>query len=1293
MTKILKSGLRFISFFENLVPGVQNFDARDIMSEMYRAITDPHDFIDVFAPNVSFIFETVLANKWYLGFVRNILEEQSSTKTFSNRYAVACILDYLVQEKLDRLKDLESAEGNLVLQLLQMCFETLPRIQNNDLQRGAQLAQNGVPGVERVVLPHVLAFLKNIFPTIGEGKEILGCLKAVRSLFFALAATNKFSEIQSSVGTSGLHIQIVETSMSLMNSPAASQEVQEMCAEICLLVPARLEHLIPLIPKMMHAAVAALNSNDRSVHIALKVLDVWVESFNPEFIERSMLPVTKPLMTALWSHIKPASQGPFGQKVAAMLGKMGGRGRRWLGDSVSVDYKEIPEYGLRVILAFPPHTSFLVPLDRCVQLAWTTVTCPGNDPHKRKNALRLLQICTETLARLHLPNKMICDSKDDATALDATKKKNLEKLKDLLFNSKEAPQIPSDLSWPSELGVKTKKQHAAEKKMLETVLTALVSSSRVEDEIEDCNSKSFAHSTCRHFAYLMASGWARMAIPPWAPPTSRMTRYNVLGGIPACVATLKHLQPHILLDAFEQGLRRENPTERAATVDCIAVFLDALLEIGNTQKQIQAADGNVEGQEEEQKPTNVRDRLSRDIPYLNIQQDLITRARHCCYDSSWSSRMGGVLALEALCKRMEQPLLIYASHYIVKALMTVLRNFPDSASVEIEEVTEIIINVVKKAVEPEADAREDERREEDVEETRDEPQVTTRRGKRTKRRAATVSRKKQKVTEAKSEKSGDLDTPKEESGIERDVARLQNDLLQALMSSKNNEAVRNAATECLEVLSRASGQSVGSMLDQILSRQPGAKSLLERRILPLKSIPAQTNYAHSMAFLFSHSPTELKLTDSVGTFIADCCTILEMEDNIVAAYTSIRGQSPKGALIVNLQAACLDVSVTALKWPSFRDAGDVQIVNHIWDSPGEVKVPIRQLKERIVSACIQKLSSSSEKVRKLCKDGLDIAVAQDLLEKTKLQDSFRPILADIVQISRINLQQMNHLHRLLDILPDHFHSSLGEKLIEHLQIWVDYDKKLQGTAVAWEPGMECELAVEMLDVFHKLPPPAVDFIESQLDENNATKRPGLVVLTIHLENSLATLPGPPQASKCWSPYRAPLIRFLNKYVQQSIEYFVTPARLSSGEYFSMLLDIIRHQSGKPLLEELKNRDNLFEEILQNEDDSPDMVDAKEHCISLVHQICNLCPEWLSKSLYERCQSLWRSNNFEGTTYANLTYILLNFARRHHSEVSTMLELPCAFIGHPGSELTSLKEYLGRDFPRESSSKTKKEVGC
>ncbi len=46
---------------------------------------------------------------------------------------------------------------------------------------------------------------------------------------------------------------------------------------------------------------------------------------------------------------------------------------------------------------------------------------------------------------------------------------------------------------------------------------------------------------------------------------------------------------------------------------------------------------------------------------------------------------------------------------------------------------------------------------------------------------------------------------------------------------------------------------------------------------------------------------------------------------------------------------------------------------------------------------------------------------------------------------------------------------------------------------------------------------------------HAGERPGIVVLTIGLEESLPKLPGAVIPSKLWSPYRLPLIRFLNQY--------------------------------------------------------------------------------------------------------------------------------------------------------------------
>lgn len=52
-----------------------------------------------------------------------------------------------------------------------------------------------------------------------------------------------------------------------------------------------------------------------------------------------------------------------------MLGKLGGRNRRFLHDPLELDLKENPEHGLRLILTFQPTTSFLVPLDRCLALS------------------------------------------------------------------------------------------------------------------------------------------------------------------------------------------------------------------------------------------------------------------------------------------------------------------------------------------------------------------------------------------------------------------------------------------------------------------------------------------------------------------------------------------------------------------------------------------------------------------------------------------------------------------------------------------------------------------------------------------------------------------------------------------------------------------------------------------------------------------------------------------------------------------------------------------------------------
>ena len=61
-------------------------------------------------------------------------------------------------------------------------------------------------------------------------------------------------------------------------------------------------------------------------------------------------------------------------QVVNLLGKMGGRNRRFLRSPAELEYKENPEHGLRLILTFHPATSFLVPLDRSIALCRAAVS-------------------------------------------------------------------------------------------------------------------------------------------------------------------------------------------------------------------------------------------------------------------------------------------------------------------------------------------------------------------------------------------------------------------------------------------------------------------------------------------------------------------------------------------------------------------------------------------------------------------------------------------------------------------------------------------------------------------------------------------------------------------------------------------------------------------------------------------------------------------------------------------------------------------------------------------------------
>ncbi len=298
------------------------------------------------------------------------------------RHFADVLVNYLVTYKLDTLKQPDSPSAKLVLQLFRYLFVAVAKFSADS---------------ERVLQPHVTILMETCMKNAIEVDKPLGYMQLLRTMFRALSG-GKFEL---------LFREFIPTLQPCLNMLLAMVEgptgldMIDLVVELCLTLPARLSSLLPHLHRLMKPLVLALKGSDELVGLGLRTLEFWIDSLNPEFLEPSMATVMSDLILTLWSHLRPKPY-PWGAKALQLLGKLGGRNRRFLKEPLALECKENPEHGLRLILTFEPTTSFLVPLDRCIYLARAAVmgSQPGVDAFYRKHALKFLRVCLASVLNL-----------------------------------------------------------------------------------------------------------------------------------------------------------------------------------------------------------------------------------------------------------------------------------------------------------------------------------------------------------------------------------------------------------------------------------------------------------------------------------------------------------------------------------------------------------------------------------------------------------------------------------------------------------------------------------------------------------------------------------------------------------------------------------------------------------------------------------------------------------------------------------------------------------------------------
>jgi hypothetical protein len=307
-----------------------------------------------------------------------------------------------------------------------------------------------------------------------------------------------------------------------------------------------------------------------------------------------------------------------------------------------------------------------------------------------------------------------------------------------------------------------------------------------------------------------------------------------------------------------------------------------------------------------------------------------------------------------------------------------------------------------------------------------------------------------------------------------------------------------------------------------------------------------------------------------------------------------------GVLQTQLRTACIEMLCTAMA--SGRVALLAQPPAPVLP-PGATEaapVPMSKLRQEVIGMLFKSLTCRTPEIVAASKAGLQQVISQQKLPKELLQQSLRPILGPIcANHKHLSLPLLQGLARLLELLSNWFNVTLGEKLIDHLNKWLEPEKLLQASHVpltlalpqplslsprtppppplslslslisvpprlqarnSWKPGEEAKIADSLINLFHLLPSMAIKFLDD------------LVQLTIKLED---VLPIVGTNSPLCSPYQASVARYLCVYKAQAIEYFLIPERLAANPYYFRFVSMLKSEVGIPLREELAAHPHLL----------------------------------------------------------------------------------------------------------------------
>jgi hypothetical protein len=952
-------------------------------------------------------------------------------------------------------------------------------------------------------------------------------------------------------------LPLLLTELGKLHERAEDPVIRNLLVELCLTVPARLASLLPHLPLMMRLMVHALTCRGDLEGLALRTLEFWVDNLNPDYLYKVMSHDSKVLtdiMCALCDNLRP-TPFPYGTIALRLLGKLGGRSRRFISEPMSIPVAEActwdtPNcFNLDLEWGTVPEQS--VPLDgvlrsacRLMESVVQPIRAREVQPLSSKNLLRInttddgpsettkkqaasLEASLATHRQVTFRFLLHCLSSVaglDSVAVSIAELRAAElRLVNEDGNGEALARDPAsfkDCALPQGIRFKAREEYkaGAVTDLLRSIMVAATAQDLAGEAMSVLQGLIMNMMRITTPAEIESGGYG-----DYEGFVSLRDEVPLGGSFSPLAAVQEHLRftrtitPDELSEAILGALHHRSEAVNGVASECIRFMVKSSGACGGEGRSGTGCFGRV------------------------VLQSLLDALCRVCFEKDWRMKLSACNGIRFVCELMSRQATELFECKMLQAIIFTVKDHP-------REISMIVMDHAYRALEA---------------------LMLTRYGVPLVRTSDEGGTKCETVPVASAVADAmHIDEVDATPAVMPVVPSPQIVHLLSAELSSSREVVGHIVHDTLRALACAACTTVTDVL------APCTESIRKELFAkPLRSIQAsqQIGLLELMTYCVSLRPPLLTMDNKSVAFLEEILGMLDSADRSPAPLVDPpllhpTFMDPAPGVIRNLpfstrtQVRDFESSLE-MPYTTRLRVNTIKLVHAAFMSSSEEfsdAGPRKDLKYRFMSLFFRSLTGKPVRIVEAATAalldliptaGAGVNDRDQHVPKDLLQQCLRPVLKNLGSIQKLSKSLFDGLSRLLYLLASWFNVTLGDKLFEYLRQWVEPDVILHcGEPKGWKSGEEPDIAAGLMGLFHLLPHSS-KFLEP------------LVSLTIQFEGVMHMYRG---YSRPTSPYLQPLILYLNRYAKEALDYFISRGRLLSKNHSNLLVRILKVPEAAPL---------------------------------------------------------------------------------------------------------------------------------